>query len=69
MNTNKITKDYLNNLIGKTKEEAVNICKNDDYIYRIEREDDTHYIVTCDFRFYRINLEIDNDIVTEATVG
>jgi len=69
MNTNKITKDYLNSLIGKTKEDAIKICIDDKYNYRIIREDDTNYMVTCDFQFYRINFEIDNNLISDATIG
>lgn len=54
---------------GKTRDHADAVFHLMLIPYRITRRDDEHYIVTYDFRFDRINLEIDEGIVTKADVG
>jgi hypothetical protein len=57
------------NLIGITKDDAIKICKNYDYEYRIVHEDGKDYMITCDFNFNRVNLTIINNIIIEADIG
>jgi len=54
-------------LIGKTKEEVIKLLKGKDY--RITREDDIHYMITCDYREHRLNLTFDNNILTRIKNG
>lgn len=56
-------------LPGKTKKEAIDLCKQGGYLPRITKEDENHFVVTHDFRFDRINLEIEKGIVTKANLG
>ena len=54
-------------LIGKTKEEVIKLLKGKDY--RITREDDVQYMITCDYREHRLNLTFDNYILTRIKNG
>ena len=36
---------------------------------RVVRRDDENFVVTMDYRLDRINLEIDDDIVTKTSIG
>ena len=36
---------------------------------RVVRRDDENFVVTMDYRLDRINLEIDDDIVTKTSTG
>lgn len=56
-------------MIGKTLEEAKKELEDKDKIYRIIRIDGTRYCGTCDLNLDRINLEIDNGIVTTVSNG
>lgn len=56
-------------LIGKNKEEAITIIKDSKLVVRIRNEDGKAYVGTCDFRIDRINLYIENGIITKANVG
>ena len=61
------SKDILDSLIGKTYEEAQELC--DGYRLRVTNKDGVAYVVTCDFRLDRINVELDNGIVTFSSIG
>ena len=54
----------LDNIIGKTEQEGIKLLQYNNIKYRIVRKDSCNYIVTCDFNYNRVNLEIDNDIIT-----
>lgn len=56
--------ELLNFLIGKTKEEGIELCKNNGYKVRIVRVDSNRYIITMDLSLERINFELDNGIIT-----
>lgn len=56
-------------LIGLTKQEASTICKSNGFTMRVTQKDDVNYIVTCDLRFDRINIELKNDLVVSCSVG
>ena len=60
--------EFLKSLIGKTKEEGRELCKNNDYSVRIVRVDSNRYIITMDLRFDRVNFELDNDIITKCDI-
>lgn len=59
----------LNWLIGKPKSEAKKMIEDNGYVFRITSEDGNNYIVTCDFRMDRINIEINDDIIINAYFG
>ena len=61
--------ELLEYLIGKTKEEAIELCKNNGFTSRVVREDSHNYMVTMDFKMNRINLSLDNDIITSCDIG
>jgi len=62
-------KELLESLIGKTKEDAETLCNENKFKMRVIREDSINYIITMDLRFDRINIRIDNGIVTSCDVG
>jgi hypothetical protein len=59
----------LESLIGLTKEEGRKLCLDNDYKIRVTREDSNNYVITMDLRFDRINLELDNGIITKCDIG
>lgn len=61
--------ELLESLIVMDKESGSELCKKKDYKVRIKREDSNNYIITMDLRFDRINLEIDNGIITKCDIG
>ena len=61
--------ELLESLIGLTKEEGTKLCLDNDYKVRITREDSSNYVITMDLRFDRINLELDNGIITKCDIG
>lgn len=65
MNLDKI----VNTVLNKEKGQAINLIKEAKLIPRIKREDKSNFFGTQDLNFERINLEIDNGIVTNAYLG
>lgn len=63
-----ISENYLLDLIGRSKENAISKLASDEFLYRVTREGSTHYMITCDFDPQRVNLEIENDVVVTAEV-
>ena len=61
--------EFLKSLIGLTKDDCIKLCNENNYDCRIMREDDNKYLGTCDLRFDRINLELDNGIVSACSIG
>lgn len=61
--------ELLESLIGLTKEEGTKLCLDNDYKVRITREDSNNYVITSDLRFDRINLKLDNGIITKCDIG
>ena len=59
----------LNYIIGKTVEQAEKELQSIDMIARITMLDGEGQIGTCDFRMDRANLTVENNIVTEISVG
>jgi hypothetical protein len=56
-------------LIGKSYGDAITFSHKNELVLRIIREDDISYMVTCDLRFNRLNISIDNGIITTASIG
>ena len=59
----------LESLIGLTKEEGSKLCLENDYNVKVTREDSNNYAITMDFRFDRINLELDKGIISKCDIG
>lgn len=59
----------VGSLVGKTKKEALKLCKANGYFPRITKEDETNFMGTMDLRFDRINLSIEKGLVTQASIG
>ena len=61
-----------NEVIGMTEAEAISTIEgvgSEELTYRVTRRDDESYPMTMDYRLDRINLEIDNGVVTKASIG
>lgn len=59
-------------VVGMTEAEAVQTIKgvsSEKLSVRIARRDSENFVLTMDYRPSRINLEIDNNLVTKATIG
>jgi len=56
-------------LIGKTEELAKSLANSSGYALRVTRNDNQNYAITMDYRFDRINVEIDNGLVTKSYIG
>jgi hypothetical protein len=55
--------------VGKTIEDVNVILKESGKFGRIRSEDNTQFVGTCDYRLDRVNLSVENGIVTEAWPG
>jgi hypothetical protein len=59
-------------VIGMTEAEAISTIEgvgSEELTYRVTRRDDESYPMTMDYRLDRINLEIDNGVVTKTSIG
>ena len=59
-------------VIGMTEEEAIQTIEgisSEQVTARVVRRDDENFAVTMDYRINRINLEIDNGLVTKTFIG
>lgn len=59
-------------VIGMTEAEAISIIEivsSEELTYRVTRRDGESYPMTMDYRLDRINLEINNGVVTKASIG
>jgi hypothetical protein len=59
-------------VIGMTEEDAIQTIEgisSEQLTARVVRRDDENYPMTMDYRINRINLEIDNGIVTKTSIG
>lgn len=60
----------LADIIGKSKEDAIEAILNSDAdTFRIAIEDNMEYILTQDHDSNRVNLSIENGIVSNANIG
>lgn len=58
-----------NDIIGLDLKSAEEIIKSRDLSYRIVRIDDTNFIITCDLKLDRLNLEIENGVIVNCYGG
>jgi hypothetical protein len=59
----------LESLIGMTTEDGIIFCDENNYDVRVVREDYNNSVITSDLCLYRVNLEIDNGIITKYDIG
>ena len=59
----------INEIIGKTEKEAEEIAKEEGMHLRLMRKDKKSFCGTCDFRTDRINIEVEEDKISDAYVG
>lgn len=55
--------------LGKTIEEAREICKNTNRQFRVIMEDGKGNMITMDCRFDRVNFDVEKGIVTKVSKG
>lgn len=64
-----MNKMNIDTIIGKTEQEGINFLQDENIKYRVVRSDSDYYIVTCDFCPERVNLELDNGVITSYHKG
>ena len=63
------TQSIANQMIGMTIDEATSLAEGSQLIVRIVEQDGESFMVTMDFRTNRVNLVIENGVVTRVSVG
>ena len=58
-----------NDILGLLEEDAIMVLNSFSVPYRIVCRDTERYIVTMDFRVERLNLTLENGVVTRVTRG
>jgi hypothetical protein len=56
-------------VVGKTVDEAKQLCEQAGFQLRLTMEDGKAYICTRDYRTDRVNVHVENGKVTKATIG
>lgn len=69
MNKRDLAKSLLGKLMGLEEEKAVELAKESGLDYRVISRDGKPFIITCDYRFDRLNFEVIGGKVVEATLG
>ena len=59
----------LDSLIGKSLEQAKELAGFNGFAIRVTREDSTNFMVTMNRRFDRIDVQIDNGVITSCKIG
>lgn len=59
----------IDNIIGEPEDYSIQECINFGFDYRIVRKDHKPFVITHDLKVDRVNLEIENGIVTNAYYG
>ena len=55
-------------VIGMTEEDSIKLISENDINYRIVMRDSKPYIITCDLKMDRLNLEIENNIIIKCGI-
>lgn len=66
-NRTYVYKNNYDDLIGKTFNEAMALYPS--MQLRVVYEDGVHYVQTMDFRFDRLNLDLEDGLITKAELG
>jgi hypothetical protein len=61
--------EFLNSLLGLTENDCRIKCEINNLVVKTVREDNRNCVVTFDFRFNRINIELDEGLVTKCYRG
>jgi len=64
-----LSEDISDRLIGLTETEAMELSISTGFPFRVTRKDNINYVITCDYQIFRINVEIDNNLVTKVNFG
>jgi hypothetical protein len=59
----------LQSLIGKSLEQAKELAVFNGFTIRVTREDNNNFPLTMDIRFDRIDVQIDNGLVTKCVTS
>jgi hypothetical protein len=59
----------LEDFIGKTELQAIHLCVDNGFTYRVESEDGEKFILTADFRTDRVNVQIEKGIIVKSRIG
>lgn len=60
---------FLQSLIGKSLEQAKELAGFNGFTIRVTREDNNNFPLTMDMRFDRIDVQIDNGVVTKCVTS
>ena len=61
--------EILKQVKGKTVEEAIRLCKENKFKFRITKEDDRCLMITMDCWMNRVSAEVENGIVIKCNIG
>ena len=61
--------EILKHVKGKTVEEAIRLCKENKFRFRVIKEDDRCLIITMDCWMNRVSAEVENGIVIKCNIG
>jgi hypothetical protein len=62
-------KEIVDKVLGEKLENAQKICKEHGFKCNIVREDLHNFVITCDYRLDRVNVEIDEGKITKSYIG
>ncbi len=68
-NMHKIPDDFLSGLIGMSEEDAKKAIEAARYILRLTARDGKYFVVTCDHKANRVNIQTFGGKVISAKVG
>jgi hypothetical protein len=66
---NPIPADAAAQLVGLSEQVAATCAANEGWSIRVVARDDEEFMVTADYRADRVNLTVENDVVTAISVG
>lgn len=66
---NPIPDTAAEKLLGLTETAAVTCAESEGWGVRVVQRDDEEFMATTDYRSDRVNLVVENDVVTAVTVG
>lgn len=65
----QLTQEFAATLLGMNVVEAEALAKSQGFMSRIVERDGESFMITMDYRTNRVNLIVENDIITKAHVG
>lgn len=61
--------EILKQVKGKSVEEAIRLCNENKFRFRVVKEDDRNLIITMDCWMNRVSVELENGIVSKCSIG